>query len=77
MDFQKKFDLSGLQLKVLPKEFALQGYPNPDSIKVNMTLNGESISPPKWSYDKTTRSIVFEQTPAEGVSIVVTYDPAS
>lgn len=75
-NFQAQFDLTGLQLKTLPKIFPLQGSPDPATLKVDITFNGQPVTGQTWTYDASIRSLVFDQTPPEGVSIVVTYTPA-
>lgn len=71
----QSFDLSGVQLKVLPKKFALQGKPKVDTIEVTMSRNGVNMVVPHWTYDATTREIVFDTVPEQGVTIFVNYFP--
>ncbi|MBY0371602.1 hypothetical protein K2X33_13020 [bacterium] len=71
----QSFDLTGVQLKTLPKRFALQGNPKVDTISVSMQVEGMEVVPPAWAYDSSTREIVFATVPDEGAVIVVTYFP--
>lgn len=73
--FSDKIDISGLRLKELPKRFPLSKTPQPDTITVTVVrkATGETYPDLKWSYVASTNEIVFEQTPPEGTSVVVTY----
>jgi hypothetical protein len=74
--FSDAFDLSGLQLKTLPKVFSLLGYPDVSTLSVTvLDTSGKVINAP-YTYDSATRQIVFETTPPEGSTISVTYLPA-
>ncbi len=75
--FQSQFNLNGLQLKTLPKTFALQGSPDPKTLKVAVTLNGEEVTGQTWSYDASSRTLTFDQTPPEGCLISVNYSVGS
>lgn len=75
--FANSFDLTGLQLKVLPQRFAIQGNPRPETIQVSITRGTENFTASyPWTYEAGTREIVFAQTPPQGTTISVTYLPS-
>ncbi len=73
--FVNDFDLSGLQLKVLPKRFPIQGLPQLETLKVSIMRDAVEIPGYNWTFEAATREIVFDVTPPEGTTIVVTYLP--
>jgi hypothetical protein len=75
--FAAGLDLNGVKLKTLPSSYALQGNPKPDTLQVSFTYQGKVVSGPDFTYDAATRTLNFDETPAEGLTIVVTYLPRS
>ncbi len=73
--FVNQFDLSGLQLKVLPKRFPLQGIPQLETLKVTIVRDSAEIQGYNWTFDASTREIVFDVTPPEGTTLIMTYLP--
>jgi hypothetical protein len=71
--FASQIDLTGLQLKVLPKRFRLSKTVNsPSSIDVTV-YRGSQIFPIGWHLDSATNEIVFDTTPEQGTTIQVIY----
>jgi hypothetical protein len=75
--FSDSFDLSGLQLKVLPNVFSLIGYPDVTTLSVTLLDGSGAVIPGyPYTYDAAARQIVFTTTPPEGSTISVTYLPS-
>ncbi len=73
--FASNFNLGGLQLRELPKRFALMGSPDPSTLLVEILKNGEAVTGFPWTFDPATREIVFQDTPPQGTSIIARYLP--
>lgn len=74
--FANDIDLTGLRLKELPTRFVLERRPDPSTIDVGVTRDGQLVPFPDWTYDAATNEIVFEAAPPAGTTIQVTYRSA-
>lgn len=72
--FAQMIDLTGLALKELPRIFYLKGNPEPSTISVSVTRDGEPVATSPYQYDAASNSIVFDAAPPQGTSILVTYE---
>jgi hypothetical protein len=66
----------GLNSFGLKRQFPLSSAPVPQTIAVS--VNGNPVSMPAWSYDSSSNSVVFDQgsAPPAGATITVTYSVA-
>jgi len=76
-NFADQINLAGLRLNELKSRFQLDKAANEDSIKIIVSLNGQTIEGLVWAYDSGTREIVFSFPPPEGANISVNFLPAS
>ncbi len=73
-NFGSQIDLSNLVSTSLPKEFVLDGTPeNPASIQVSLSLNGNTLPTPPWTYNAMSHAIYFTSPPPNGSVITVSF----
>jgi len=72
-DFSAQIDLRGLRQNELPRTFRLESIPDPKTLVVGVTRDGQSVPAPGWTYDVASNEIVFETAPPEGTTIQISY----
>lgn len=75
--FASNIDLTGLRLIELPRRFRLEGKPDPSTLKVYLTRDGQVLSDIPFVFNTTTNEIVFDVAPPEGCRIEIAYSPTA